>query len=89
LGEVDVEDAEPLREKITNDPDWNPLKAITFLIFCLIYVPCFVSVAVFFRETGTSWKWLAFLLAGTSILAWSVSFIVYQGGMLLRIGIGG
>lgn len=89
LGEVDPEDAEPLREKIANDPEWNQLKAITFLIFCLIYIPCFVAVVVFFRETGNSWKWLAFLVVGTSILAWVVSFIVYQGGMLLKIGIGG
>lgn len=89
LGEVDPEDAEPLRDKIANDPDWNPLKAIVFLVFCLIYIPCFVAVVVFFRETGNSWKWLAFLVVGTSILAWVVSFIVYQGGVLLKIGIGG
>lgn len=89
LGEVDPEDAEPLKEKLANDPDWNPLKAITFLIFCLIYIPCFVAVVVFFKETGSSWKWLAFLVVGTSILAWVVSFIVYQGGTLLKIGIGG
>ncbi len=89
LGEVDPEDAEPLREKIANDPDWNPLKAVTFLIFCLIYIPCFVAVVVFFKETGSSYKWLAFLVVGTSILAWIVSFIVYQAGLLLRIGVGG
>lgn len=91
LGEVDdVEDEEataPLREKIANDPDWSPLKAITFLIFCLIYIPCFVAVVVFFRETGNSFKWLAFLVIGTSALAWIVSFIVFQLGTLLRIGV--
>lgn len=89
LGEVDPEEAEPLREKLASDPDWSPLKAVTFLIFCLIYIPCFVAVVVFFRETGSSWKWLAFLVVGTSVLAWVVSFIVYQAGTLLKIGIGG
>lgn len=89
LGEVDPEEAEPLREKLASDPDWNPLKAVTFLIFCLIYIPCFVAVVVFFREAGSSWKWLAFLVVGTSVLAWVVSFLVYQAGMLLKIGLGG
>jgi ferrous iron transport protein B len=89
LGEVDLEDAEPLREKMANDPNWNQLKAITFLIFCLIYIPCFVAVVVFFKETGSKWKWLWFLVVTTSVLAWVCSFIVYQAGMLFKIGIGG
>lgn len=89
LGEVDPEEAEPLREKLASDPDWSPLKAVTFLIFCLIYIPCFVAVVVFFRETGSSWKWLAFLVVGTSVLAWVVSFVVYQAGTILKIGLGG
>lgn len=87
LGEVDPEDAEPLRAKIANDPNWNPLKAIVFLIFSLIYIPCFVAVVVFYKETGNSLKWLAFLVIGTSVLAWVASFIVYQVGLLLGIGV--
>ncbi len=86
LGEVDPEDAAPLAEKLHNDPSWSKLKAVTFLIFCLIYLPCIVAVAVFFRESGSKIKWLAFLAFWTTIAAWIVSFIVYQGGKLLGLG---
>lgn len=86
LGEVDPEDASSLAERLQKDPDWNKLKAITFLIFCLIYLPCIVAVAVFFRETGSKMKWLVFLTFWTTVVAWLVSFIVYQGGKLLGFG---
>ncbi|AKL98353.1 ferrous iron transport protein B [Endomicrobium proavitum] len=89
LGEVDPEDAGPLKEKIAEDKGWSPLKAMTFLIFCLIYVPCIVAVVVFFKETGSSYKWLALLVVGNTVLAWIASFIVFQAGTLLKIGIGG
>lgn len=86
LGEVDPEDASSLAERLQKDPDWNKLKAITFLIFCLIYLPCIVAVAVFFRETGSKIKWLVFLTFWTTVVAWLVSFTVYQGGKLFGLG---
>ena len=89
LGEVDPEDAAPLQEKIAEDSGWSPLKGVTFLIFCLIYIPCIVAVTVFFRESGSSFKWLGILVIGTTILAYTMSFIVYQFGTLLKIGVGG
>jgi len=86
LGEIDPEDASSLAEKLQKDPDWNKLKAVTFLIFCLIYLPCIVAVAVFFRESGSKIKWLLFLTFWTTVAAWIISFIVYQGGRLLGFG---
>lgn len=74
----------PLKEKIANDKDWSALKGITFLIFCLIYIPCVVSVIVFFKETGSSYKWLALLVIGSTASAWIVSFIIFQIGTLLK-----
>ncbi|MCL2485148.1 MAG: ferrous iron transport protein B [Endomicrobia bacterium] len=85
LGEVNPEDSQPLREKIAADPDWSPLKGIVFLIFCLIYIPCIASVVVFFKESGSSIKWLTLLVAGTTGFAWIVSFIVFQIGTLLGL----
>jgi ferrous iron transport protein B len=85
MGETDPEAAEPLREAIRNDPFWTPLKAFTFMIFCLIYIPCFVATVVFHREAG-SWKWTGFMVLYTTVLAWVASFVVYQGGMLLGVG---
>ncbi|TET69072.1 MAG: ferrous iron transport protein B [Candidatus Aminicenantes bacterium] len=85
MGETDPEEAASLREAIQKDPLWTPLKALTFMIFCLIYVPCFVATVVFHKESG-SWKWTGFMVLYTTVLAWSASFIVYQGGMLLGFG---
>jgi ferrous iron transport protein B len=76
-----------LREKITSDKDWSPLKGITLLVFCLIYLPCIVSVAVFFKETGSNFKWLGLLVIGSTGFAWIASFIVFQLGTFLKIGI--
>jgi ferrous iron transport protein B len=85
MGETDPEAAEPLREAIQNDPFWTPLKAFTFMIFCLIYIPCFAATVVFHKEAG-SWKWTGFLVLYTTVLAWVASFIVYRGGMMLGLG---
>lgn len=86
LGEVDPEEPESLREKMQKDSSWSPLKAISFLIFCLIYLPCIVAIAVFYRESGSQIKWLLFLIFWTTVMAWGTSFIVYQGGRLLGFG---
>lgn len=83
LEEVDVEDAAPLKEALRKDPLWSPLKAFAFLMFVLIYLPCFVAMSVFYRESGSSLKWTSFLIFWTMFLAWSAAFLVYQGGRLL------
>lgn len=85
MGETDPEETAPLREAIQNDLFWTPLKAISFMIFCLLYIPCFVATVVFHKEAG-SWKWTGFMVLYTTVLAWVASFIVYQGGMLLGLG---
>jgi ferrous iron transport protein B len=87
IGEINLGHTRTLREKIATDNNWSPLKGIVFLIFCLIYTPCIVSVAVFFKETGSSYKWLALLIIGNTVFAWIVSFIVFQLGTLLNIGV--
>jgi ferrous iron transport protein B len=85
LGEVDPEDADSLKEQLAADPAWSPLKAVAFLVFCLIYAPCIVAITVFYRETGSKAKWLFFLLFWTTVLAWVAAFVVYQGGMLIGV----
>ncbi len=61
---------------------WTPLQAYVFMVFILIYVPCFAAVAVIKQETG-SWKWMAFAIIYTTALAWIVAFLVLQLGTLL------
>ena len=87
LGEVDPGETGSLRESMQKDSSWNPLKALAFLIFSLIYLPCFVAMAVFYRESGSQLKWTLFLIFWTTVMAWGASFIVYQGGSLLGLGV--
>lgn len=86
LGDVDPEETESLSESLQNDPAWSPLKALAFLMFSLIYLPCFVAMAVFYRESGSNWKWTGFLVFWTTVMAWGAAFMVYQGGSLLGCG---
>lgn len=65
---------------------YTPLVAYVLMLFTLIYVPCMAAIAVIKRETN-GWKWPAFTVGYTLVLAWIVSFIAYQGGMLLGIGV--
>ncbi|PID88405.1 MAG: ferrous iron transport protein B [Bacteroidia bacterium] len=58
---------------------FTPLTAISFLVFVLIYFPCIAVVAAVKKESG-SWKWAGFLVAYTTILAWIMSFLIYQIG---------
>jgi ferrous iron transport protein B len=89
LGEVDTEDEEsiqPLREKIANDNGWSKLKALAFLIFCMIYPPCIVAITVFFKETGSKLKWLALLVCGNTAVAYIAATLIFQIGTLLKLG---
>lgn len=61
---------------------FTPLTGISFLLFILIYMPCVAVVVTVTRESG-SWKWALFLISYTTILAWVVSFSVYQLGSLI------
>ncbi len=58
-------------------PLFNGITAFSFLLFVLIYFPCVATLSAVRKETG-SWKWPAFMLFYTSILAYSVSFLFYQ-----------
>ncbi|MBW1812687.1 MAG: ferrous iron transport protein B [Deltaproteobacteria bacterium] len=62
----------------------TPLSALSIMIFVLLYVPCFATIAVIGRETG-SVKWAIFSAAYTTLLAWIVAFFIYQGGRLIDI----
>ena len=83
LGEAD-EEPEPLRAVLQRE--YTPLQAFCIMLFCLISVPCMVTIAVTWKETG-SWKWPALQLAGLTALAYLVTLVVHQFGGLLISGI--
>ncbi len=61
---------------------FTPLSAYAYMVFILLYIPCMATLATIRRETN-SWKWPAFAAVYTFVVAYTVSFVVYQGGMLL------
>lgn len=62
--------------------DFTPLSAYAFMAFVLLYIPCMAVLAVVKRETN-SWKWPLIMVVYTTVIAWVVSFIIYQGGLLV------
>lgn len=60
----------------------TPLIAYCYMLFVLIYFPCIAALTAIKQESG-SWKWAAFAAGYTTILAWGVSFTVYQLGSML------
>ncbi len=82
------EDNMVLSERIRQDTDeaghpvFTPLVALSLMLFVLIYFPCIATVSAIVNESG-SWKWGLFVIAYTCLLAWMVSFVVYQTGSLV------
>ncbi|MEA5026149.1 MAG: ferrous iron transport protein B [Erysipelotrichaceae bacterium] len=56
---------------------FTPLSAISFMIFTLLYIPCFAAVATIKREV-VSLKETLLILSYQMIIAWVMSFAVYQ-----------
>lgn len=63
------------------NPLFTPLTALTLMVFVLIYFPCVAVVAAIRNESG-SWKWAAFAVTYTTVLAWVVALIVRMAGSL-------
>lgn len=59
----------------------TPLVAYGYMLFVLIYFPCIATVAAIKNESG-SWKWAAFTVCYTTLLAWIVAFLVHQVGSM-------
>ena len=62
----------------------TPLSAYCFLLFVLIYFPCIATVVAIKNETG-SWRWAGISALYPTSLAWLISAIVYQAGMLCSL----
>lgn len=84
VGETD-EASEALRASLAADPKYSKLIAYAFLVFVLLYMPCMAAMAVFLRETR-SLKETLFQIGYTTILAWLLAMVVYQGGRLFGLG---
>lgn len=59
----------------------DPLSALAFNVFILLYVPCMAAVGAMRHEFG--WRWMVWQMLYTSIIAWLGAVLVYQLGSLL------
>ena len=59
----------------------TPLTAYCFLLFILLYFPCIATIVAIKHETN-SWRWATFAAGYTTLVAWIVSALVYQVGIL-------
>jgi ferrous iron transport protein B len=82
VGEAD-ETSEQLRAQLRQR--YSPLIGFCIMLFALISTPCIATFAITRQEAG-SIKWAFAQTLGLTALAWIVTFVVYQGGLLLGIG---
>ncbi|OHB66992.1 MAG: ferrous iron transport protein B [Planctomycetes bacterium RBG_13_60_9] len=68
-----------LRERLQSD--YTPLVGFCVMLFVLIGAPCVATVAVTRQETG-SWRWAAFQFIGLTVLAYTVTLVVFQLGRI-------
>ncbi|HPJ98652.1 MAG TPA: nucleoside recognition domain-containing protein, partial [Candidatus Hydrogenedentes bacterium] len=86
MGDVDPGQAQALSQRLAADPAWNPLKGFALMVFVMVYAPCFVTMAMIRRESG-SWKWALFSTGYSTMIALVLAVLIYQGGLALGLGI--
>ena len=69
----------------TGKPTYTVLTGISIMVFFVFAAQCMATFAVVRRETNT-WKWPLFMIFYMTGLAYVMSFIVYQGGLLIGVG---
>ncbi|HPW44778.1 MAG TPA: ferrous iron transport protein B [bacterium] len=65
---------------------YSPLVGVCVMLFCLIGFPCFATLVMTRKETGST-KWAIFQAVGLTALAYVVTFAVYQFGQAFGIGL--
>jgi ferrous iron transport protein B len=87
-GDDDDRQAELLRTKLHDAKQadgrraYTPLVGLSLMVFFALAMQCMSTLAVVRRESG-GLRWPIFLFTYMTILAYIVSFLVYQGGRLL------
>lgn len=61
---------------------FNPVAAYALLVFILLYTPCFATIGTIKAETG-SYKWPAYSVASSLIIAYLVATLIFQLGSLI------
>ena len=77
------EDSEALKHALLSS-GMTPTGALAMMVFVLLYMPCLATLAAIRRETA-SLKWMIFSISYSTLLAWGMAFLVYQGGKLIGV----
>ena len=83
--------ASPGNAPMSRDPvtgrqtTFTALTGICLMIYYVLAMQCFSTVAVMRRETN-GWKWPLFQIAYMTALAYGVTFIVFRAGTAMGIG---
>lgn len=59
---------------------FTPVTAYAFMVFVLLYFPCVATISTLRKEIGAKWAW--FSVVHSLLLAWVMSFLIHQIGML-------
>ncbi|MDH3348412.1 MAG: ferrous iron transport protein B [Desulfobulbaceae bacterium] len=81
LGDIEQKGSTSLKERLRNDPNWNPITAIAALAFIMFYAPCFVTLVCIAKESG-SWKWAFFSMGFNTSIAFTLAVLIQQIGGL-------
>jgi ferrous iron transport protein B len=80
FGEDDIEqDEQDFKKRFLNDEHLQPLNALAFLVFELLYFPC-IAVFIAIKNQSGKWKYPIFMALYTTTFAWILTFAVYQIG---------
>jgi ferrous iron transport protein B len=66
----------------TGEKTFTPLVAISLMVYYVLAMQCFSTVAVTKRETN-SWKWAAIQVGYMSVLAYVAAFAVFSTGKII------
>lgn len=70
-----VGDGNTIAEMISSA--YTPAAAYSFMVFSLLFIPCMAAVATLRREMNSR-KWTAIALGFQAVVAWGITFIVYN-----------
>jgi ferrous iron transport protein B len=65
---------------------YSPLVGLCIMMFALIATPCIATFAITRQESGSA-RWALAQTISLTVLAWIVTFAVFQVGTLLKLGV--
>jgi ferrous iron transport protein B len=81
---VDEKDNSEALQNALLSSGMTPIAGLAMMVFVLLYMPCLATLAAIRRETA-SLKWMIFSISYSTLLAWGLAFLVYQGGTMIGV----